>query len=103
MPAKMNGPDDVDPSLSLQKKSSKMPLVIAGVAVAAVIGFFVWSASQQRHKRELHAGFMEKFQSLEKEDVGKFWSCILGDKVEVGMFPDNLALSQKITSSFGMD
>jgi hypothetical protein len=46
---------------------------------------------------------MEQFASIEKEEVGKFWSCILGDKVEVGMFPDNLALSQKITSQFGID
>jgi hypothetical protein len=99
----MNGPDDQDPSLSLQKKSSKTPIIIVGVIAAGVIGFFAWSATQKRAQREMHAAFMQKFADLEKDDVGKFWSCVLGDKVDVGMFPDNLALSQKITSSFGMD
>jgi hypothetical protein len=99
----MDDPNALDPSLSLTKKSSKVPYIIAGVAVAGVIGFFVWSASKQRAQRELHAAFMERFASLEKEDVGKFWACILGPNVDVGMFPDNLALSQKITSQFGVD
>ena len=46
---------------------------------------------------------MERFASVEKEDVGKFWACILGPNVDVGMFQDNLVLSAKITSQFGVD
>jgi hypothetical protein len=99
----MDDPNSLDPSLSLTKKSSKVPYIVVGLAVAGVIGFFVWSASKQRANREMHAAFMEKFAALEKDDVGKFWACILGPNVDVGMFPDNLALSQKITSQFGVD
>jgi hypothetical protein len=99
----MDDPNSLDPSLSLTKKSSKTPYIVIGVALAAVIGFFVWSAAKTRAQRELHAAFMEKFAALEKDDVGKFWACILGPNVDVGMFPDNLALSQKITSQFGVD
>jgi hypothetical protein len=99
----MDDPNTLDPSLSLTKKSSKVPYIVIGVGIAGAIGFFVWSASKQRAQRELHASFMESFAKLEKEEVGKFWGCILGPNVDVGMFPDNLALSQKITSQFGID
>ena len=101
----MEDPNDpgLDPSLSLTKKSSKLPLILGGLAVAGGIGFFVWNAANQRAQREKHAAFMEKFAKLEKEDVGSFWACVLGPNVEVGMFPDNLALSMKITSQFGTD
>jgi hypothetical protein len=99
----MDDPNALDPSLSLTKKSSKVPYIVGGVIAAGVIGFFAYSASQTRADRERHAAFMESFAKLEKEDVGKFWQCILGPNVDVGMFPDNLALSQKITSQFGVD
>src|SRR5262245_55778328 len=99
----MDDPNALDPSLSLTKKSSKMPLIIGGVVVAGIIGFFAWNAANTRAMREKHAKFMEQFQSVEKEDVGKFWACLLGPNVDVGMFQDNLVLSQKITSQFGID
>ena len=95
--------DDNDPSLSLKGKSSKTPYIVIGLVLAGGIGFFAWSSMQKRAEREMHAKFMESFQRVEKDDVGKFWACVLGPNVDVGMFPDNLALSQKITSNFGID
>jgi hypothetical protein len=99
----MDDPNALDPSLALTKKSSKVPYIVIGAVVAGAIGFFAWSSAKTRGEREAHAAFMEKFQQTEKEDVGKFWACVLGPNVDVGMFPDNLALSQKITSQFGVD
>jgi hypothetical protein len=93
----------LDPNLSLTKKSSKTPMIAIGVAVAAVVGFFSWQSVKKRDERKMHAAFMESFADVEKNDVGKFWACVLGPNVDVGAFPDNLALSMKITSQFGID
>lgn len=95
----------LDPNLdlSLKKKGGKGPLIAVAVIAAVAIGAVVYLQVKKRDERKMHAAFMETFADIEKNDVGKFWSCILGDKVDVGAFPDNLALSQKITSQFGMD
>jgi hypothetical protein len=101
-------PDDpnaggLDPSLALTKKGSKVPLIVVGVVVVGVIGFFVMSTMKKQDERKRHAQLMEQFQAIEKDDLGKFWSCILGANVDPSMFQDNLALSATITGKFGTD
>jgi hypothetical protein len=85
------------------KKGSKMPLVIVGIVVVGVIGFVAFRAIKTRDERKKHAEFIEAFQAVEKEEVAKFWLCVLGQGADAGMFPDNLALGARITSQFGVD
>lgn len=100
----MNTDDpNLDPNLMLKKKGSKTPLIIVGVLAAGGIGFAVLRTMQQHELRKTHAAFLESFANIEREEVGKFWTCILGPNVDAAMFPDNLALSQRITSQFGVD
>src|SRR4051812_10636007 len=94
---------DLDPALQLKKKGSKAPLVIVVLLVAGGGGAAAYLANQQRNERKLHAAFMESFADVEKNDVGKFWGCVLGQNVDVGMIPDNLALSARIESAFYSD
>jgi hypothetical protein len=93
----------MDPSMALTSKSSKTPLVAVGVLLVGGIGYFAFSSMKQRDERKMQAAFMEGFQRLEKEDVGKFWACVLGPNVDPGMIPDNLALAARIEGAFGMD
>jgi hypothetical protein len=98
-------PDDpsaLDPSMQLTgKKGSKLPLIIGLVVVAGVIGFFVFRSMQAQNNRKLHAAFMESFADLERTDVGKFWTCILGPNVDARQAGANLGGA--ITSRFGVD
>jgi hypothetical protein len=99
-------PDDptvLDPNLSLTKKGGKGPLVAVVAVVVLAVGAFGYQSMRKRDERKLHAAFIQSFADVEKGDVAKFWECILGPKVDVGAFPDNLALSQRITSQFGID
>jgi hypothetical protein len=95
--------DGLDPSLSLTKKSSKVPYIVAGVLLVAGIAGYAFLEVKKRDDRKLHVAFMERFQGLEKEEVSKFWQCILGPNSEINKFQDNLSLSQHITSQFGTD
>jgi len=102
----MNIPDDpngLDPNLALKKPGSKTPLLVIGLLAAGGIAFAVVKMMQKQGERKLHAATMEQFAGIEKDDVGKFWACILGQGVDVASFPDNLALSARITSQFGVD
>jgi hypothetical protein len=99
----LDDPNNIDPNLQLTKKGSKTPLVVVGVLAVGGIGYFVLHSMKKQDERKMHAQVMEQFASVEKDDVGKFWSCVLGPNVDPGMFPDNLALSARITSQFGVD
>lgn len=94
---------NVPGDLQLKKPGSKTPMIIIGVLVLGLGGFFVFKAMKKQDERKLHAQVMEQFASLEKDDVGKFWTCVLGPNIDAGMFPDNLALSAKVTSQFGTE
>ncbi|HEY2747472.1 MAG TPA: hypothetical protein VGL86_22770 [Polyangia bacterium] len=116
IPPDLNDPNDpnasnaggppVDPAadFALKKQGSKTPWIVVGVIAVAAIGFFVYRSMQAQKIREMHVAVMSQFQSIEKDDViGKFWACLLGQGVDPGMFPNNLALSQRLESSFGTD
>lgn len=94
---------NVPGDLQLKKPGSKTPMIIIGVLVLGLGGFFVFKAMKKQDERKMHAQVMEQFASLEKDDVGKFWSCVLGPNIDAGMFPDNLALSAKVTGQFGTE
>jgi hypothetical protein len=96
--------DNLDPNLQLTgKKGSKVPLIVIGVIAAGGIGFMVVKTMKKHDERKTHAAFMEAFANTEKDEVGKFWTCVLGQGADPAMFPDNLALSARITSQFGTD
>ena len=103
----MNIPTDddpnsaLDPSLALKKKGSKMPLLIGLAVVAGVIGFFVWKAMKKQDERKVHAAFVQSFADIEKDDVGKFWTCILGNNVDARQLGPGLG--GVITGRFGVD
>jgi hypothetical protein len=92
-----------DPNLMLKKKGSKVPLVVVLLLVAGGAGFFVFRSMKRQDERKMHAKVMEDFAAIERNEVGKFWSCVIGPGTDAGMFPDNLALSARITSQFGQD
>jgi len=93
-----------DPNLDLRgKKGSKVPLIVVAVLAVGGIGFFVFRTMTQRDERKRQATFVEDFARVEKEEVSKFWQCILGEKADAAAFPDNLALGARITSQFGID
>src|SRR5947208_2913979 len=94
---------DVPGDLQLKKPGSKAPLLIVGVLLVGVGGFFVFKAMKKQDERKLHAQVMEQFASLEKDDVGKFWACILGPNIDAGLFQDNLAFAARVTSQFGTE
>jgi hypothetical protein len=96
---------NVPADMQLKKPGSKTPMIVVGVLVAGVVAFFVVKAMKKQDERKMHAQVMEQFASLEKDDVGKFWNCVLGagGDAAVGMFPDNLALSARVTGQFGME
>jgi len=97
--------DSLDPNnFDLKgKKSSKAPIIVIGVLAVGGIGFFAFKSMQTRDARKRHAEFIEGFQKVEKEEVGKFWACVLGQGLDPNALPDNLALSARITSQFGVD
>ncbi len=99
----MNLTDDLDPSLSLKPKGSKTPIIIAVALVVAGAGAAGYMMMQTQAQRKVHAAFMERFAEVEHGEVGAFWQCLLGPKVDAAMFPDNLALGQRITAQFGVD
>jgi hypothetical protein len=101
----MDDPNTLDPNMSLTgKKGSKTPMIVVGVILLGVIGFVGFKMMKKQDERKLHAKVMEQFAGIEREDLGKkFWGCVLGPNVDPGMFPDNLALSARITSQFGAD
>jgi hypothetical protein len=99
-----NPSPELDPNLSLTKKGSKTPLIVVGVVVVAVGGFFMWRSMQAQKLKELHAGVMKQFAQVEKDEVvGKFWACLFGPGVDPGTFPNNLALAQRLENAFTAD
>ena len=95
---------DPNADFALKKSGSKTPYVVIGVVAVAVIGFFTYRSMQTQKVREMHVAVMNQFQTIEKEDVvGKFWACLLGAGVDPGMFPNNLALSQRLEGAFSVD
>ena len=116
--AAMNIPPDLEdpnanpgapPSLdgndfALKKQGSKTPMIVVGVVVVAVLGYFVVHGMQTQKMRELHAGVIKQFADIEKDEVtGKFWACLFGAGVDPAMFPNNLALSQRLDGAFAQD
>jgi hypothetical protein len=100
----MDDPNALDPSVSLTgKKMGKGPFIIAGVVVAAVVGVIAFKMMKEQDERKLHAAFMEEFATVEKQEVGKFWVCVLGPGVDPGTLPNNLALSQRVEGAFSVD
>src|SRR5260370_6464296 len=87
-------PPDLDPSLTLTKKSSKTPLIVVGVILVGAGGYFMWRSMQTQKTREMHANVMKQFADVEKaEVVGKFWACLFGPGGDTGAFPNHLALA----------
>ena len=114
IPPDLNDPNDPnagagapppDPNdFALKKQGSKTPWLVVGVIAVGVIGFFVYRSMQTQKTREMHAAVMQQFQDIEKNEVvGKFWACLLGQGVDPGMFPNNLALSQRLEGALGTD
>jgi len=102
--ADLNVPGSLDPNLDLRgKKSSKVPLIVVAVLAVGGIGFFTAHTLKSRDERKRQASFVEDFARLEKEEVSKFWQCILGEKADAAAFPDNLSLGARITQQFGVD
>src|SRR5437763_521545 len=101
-PAGTPPPDAGD--FALKKQGSKAPWLIVGVIAVGAIGFFLYRSMQTQKERERHAAVMKDFQDIEKQEViGKFWACLLGQGVDPGSFPNNLALSQRLEGAFGTD
>jgi hypothetical protein len=95
-------PDPND--FALKKQGSKTPWLVVGVVAAGAIGFFVYHSMQAQKTREMHVAVMKQFQDVEKDEViGKFWACLLGQGVDPGMFPNNLALSQRLEGALATD
>src|SRR5581483_3271498 len=94
-------PNALDPSLALKKKGSKMPLLVGLVVVVGVGGFFVWKMMKKQDERKMHAAFIQSFADIEKDDVGKFWNCILGKEVDARQLGPGLG--GVITGRFGVD
>lgn len=99
-------PPSVDPiDFSLTgKPRSRLPIIIGIVALLAVGGVLLGLRLASEHRRQLeHASLMERFAALEKNDVGAFWQCLLGNNADPSLFPDNLVLGQRIQASFNVD
>jgi hypothetical protein len=97
-------PPDPNADFELKKPGSKTPLIVVLVIVAAAVGFFVYRGLQTQKTREMHAAVIKQFADIEREEViGKFWACLLGQGVDPGSFPNNLALSQRLEGAFGTD
>jgi hypothetical protein len=95
-------PDPGD--FALKKPASKTPWLIVGIIAAGAIGFFTYKSMQAHKVRERHVAVMKDFQDIEKQEViGKFWACLLGQGVDPGSFPNNLALSSRLEGAFGTD
>ncbi len=82
---------------------SKLPMLLAGVAIAGGIGFAVFKMMHTRKQKELHAAVMGRFKDVESDKVAPFWVCLLGPNVDPGLFPDNLALGQRVEAAFAGD
>jgi hypothetical protein len=106
-PDDSNPPAGLDTSspadLSLSKKSSKAPLIVVAVLLLGGVGFFVWNAKKTHEERKIHASFMEHFQAFEKEDLMKFWSCILGPNADGSIIPSPDVITQKVDVQFASD
>lgn len=98
-------PPGLDPNdFALKKQGSKTPWIVVGVIAVGALGFFVYRSMQTQKIREMHAAVMKQFADVEHDEVvGKFWACLLGPGVDPGMFPNNLALSQRLESAFMLD
>jgi hypothetical protein len=100
----MDDPNDpLDPSLSLTKKGSKTPMIVIGLLAAGAIGYFIVHSMQRQNERKAHAALLDSFANIEKDDLGKFWGCLLGPNVNIEAIPDNLVLVGRITGQFGLD
>jgi hypothetical protein len=104
-----NPPAGIDPSLppdlnlSSGGGSGKTLFLIIGVVVAAGVGFFVWQSKKTLEERKQHAAFMEHFQAWEKDDLLKFWSCVLGPNTDGAVLPSPDIITQKIDVQFASD
>jgi hypothetical protein len=85
------------------KNKSKAPLYIFIALAVGGIGFAVFRMVSTRSRAKEHATFMEKFASVEKDDVGAFWSCIFGPHQDPGAFQSNIELGQKLEAMFNGD
>jgi hypothetical protein len=95
---------ELDPNLSLTKKSSKTPMIVVAVLLVGGVGFVMFRSMQQRKQKEVHANVMKQFADIEKDEViGKFWACLFGPNVDPGQFPNNLALAQRVEMAFTTD
>jgi hypothetical protein len=112
----MNIPDDLnapapgsdvplpaDVNLSGGGGGSKVIYIVLGVLVAGGVGFFVWQSKKTHEERKQHAAFMEHFQAWEKDDLLKFWSCVLGPNTDGSVLPSPDAVTQKVDVMFASD
>jgi hypothetical protein len=99
-------PPELDPNsdFALKKQGSKTPMIVVGVVVVGALGFFIVRGMQTQKTREMHAAVIKQFADIEKDEVtGKFWACLFGPGVDPAMFPNNLALSQRLDGAFATD
>lgn len=95
---------NLDPSMQLTgKKTGKGPIIAVAVLVVAGIGYGVWHTTQQRALRKLHVEFLDRFAEFEKKDVGAFWGCMLGEKIDMNQIANNLMLAQRVDGAFASD
>ncbi len=95
---------NLDPSMQLTgNKMGKGPIIAIVALIVGGIGFGAYWTMQQRAMRKLHVEFLERFGELEKKDVGSFWACLLGDKIDMNQVANNLMLSQRIDGAFASD
>ncbi len=84
-------------------KSSKLPLIIVGVLLAAGAGYFMWSSKKAREERVAHVKFIEELQGFETDELGKFWLCVLGPNVNGAALQQAEQVTQKVDQQFAAD
>lgn len=95
---------NLDPSMQLTgKKAGKGPVIAIAVVVAGAIGYGAYHTTQQRALRKLHVEFLDRFAEFEKKDVGAFWGCLLGEKIDMAQIQNNLMLAQRVDGAFASD
>ena len=85
------------------KGGSKVPLIVAAALLIGGGGYFAYSAKKTRDDRVKHVKFIEELREFEKEELGKFWTCVLGPNADGVAMQSPEIVTGKVDVQFASD
>jgi len=95
--------DEYQRIMAEQNAAAKKKRMVFGlVAIAAIggIGYYVMTNRKKNEEAQKILDAGGRFAERDKQDMGAFWSCLMGTDTDVGMFQNADQIQQRVESAY---